>query len=123
VTAGLRRPYLVIPTPLPGLPEAVLFYDTWFDKITRYHPELLGMESAIRLVISTPNSVCTGTSNPAYRVFLNDLVRSPGGSAPLTVYVDPVPRVIVSAYYNRSFANRTASTVIWQPSQNSLPRN
>ena len=107
---------MVIPTPLPGLAAVTLYYDTWFDKITKNHVEILGREDEIRLVVSSPTAVCIASSNPSYRVFINDSVRSPGGQSLLTVYVDPLPGVVVSAYYNRSFPRLGLGRIIWQPS-------
>jgi hypothetical protein len=123
VATQRRQPFLVITTPLPGLPTVTLYRDTWFNKITRYHPEMVGKEEAVRLVVASPTAVCRGSSNPEYRVFLNNSVRSSGGSSPLTVYVDPLRRVIVSAYYNRSFARIMGDQVIWQPSSNPKPQH
>lgn len=94
--------------------EVTLYRDTWFDKITKNHLEMLGKEDAVRLVVSSPTAVCVASSNPSYRVFINDSVRSPGGRSLLTVYVDPVPAVVVSAYYNRSFPRLSSDRIIWQ---------
>jgi hypothetical protein len=112
---------MVIPTPLPGLAEVTLYRDTWFDKITKNHLEMLGKEDAVRLVVSSPTAVCIASSNPSYRVFINDSVRSPGGRSLLTVYVDPVSAVMVSAYYNRSFPRLSSDRIIWQPSTSTRP--
>ena len=113
---------MIIPTPLPGLASVILYHDTWFDKITKNHVEILGKEDDVRLVVSSPTAVCIASSNPGYRVFINDLVRSPGGRSLLTVYVDPVPGVVVSAYYNRSFSRLSPDRIIWQPLTSTPPR-
>jgi hypothetical protein len=117
-----RQPFLVVATPLPGLPTVTLFRDIWFDKIAKNHVEMAGREDAVQVVVASPTAICRGSANPGYLVFLNSSIRSPGGSAPLTVYVDPLHRVIVSAYYNRSFARITPDQVIWQPSPNPEPK-
>jgi hypothetical protein len=78
----------------------------------------LGSKTSVRAVVSSPTAICQGTANPRYLVFLDSAIRSPGGSAPLTVYVDPLNRVVVSAYYNRSFARNTPGQVVWQQSPN-----
>ena len=111
---------MVITTPLAGLAAVTLYYDTWFDKITKNHPEILGKEDAVRLVVSSPTAVCSASANPGYRVFINDAIRSPGRSL-LTVYVDPVDAVVVSAYYNRSFPRLSSDRIVWQPSTSTLP--
>src|SRR5208282_5523923 len=49
-----RNPFMVIPTPLPGLAAVTQYYDTWFDKITKSHLEMVGKEDAVRLVVSSP---------------------------------------------------------------------
>jgi hypothetical protein len=72
---------------------------------------LIGKEDAVRLVVSSPTAVCIASTNPTYRVFINDSVRSPGGSL-LTVYVDPMSAVVVSAYYNRSFPRLSSDRII-----------
>ena len=79
---------------------------------------MAGKEDAVRAVVSSPTVICRGSANPRYLVFLDSSIRSPSGSAPLTVYVDPLHRVVVSAYYNRSFARSIPSQVIWQLSPN-----
>jgi len=76
---------MIIPTPLPGLAAVTLYRDTWFDKITKNHLEMLGKEDASATVVSSPTAVCGASTNPSYRVFVNDLIRSPGGRSPLTV--------------------------------------
>jgi hypothetical protein len=48
---------MVIPTPLPGLAAVTLYRDTWFDKITKNHLEMLGKEDAVRQVVSSPTAV------------------------------------------------------------------
>ena len=45
--------------------EVTLYRDTWFDKITKNHLEMLGKEDAVRLVVSSPTAVCIASSNPA----------------------------------------------------------
>jgi hypothetical protein len=117
-----RQPFLVIATPLPELPTVTLYRDTWFDKITKNHVEMAGREDAVRVVVASPTAICRGSANPRYLVFLNSSIRSPSGSAPLTVYVDPLHRIVVSAYYNRSFARITPDQVIWQPFANPEPK-
>jgi len=112
---------MVIPTPLPGLAAITLCRDTWFDKITKNHVEMLGKEDDVRQVVSSPTAVCVASTNPSYRVFVNDLIRSPGGRSLLTVYVDPLHRVVVSAYYNRSFSRLSSDRIIWQPSTSTRP--
>jgi hypothetical protein len=64
-----RKPFMIIPTPLPGLATVTLYHDTWFDKITKNHVEMLGTEDDVRLVVSSPTAVCIASSNPGYRVF------------------------------------------------------
>jgi hypothetical protein len=39
--ARRRNQFMVILTPLPGLAEVTLYRDTWFDKITKNHLEML----------------------------------------------------------------------------------
>ena len=108
----------MIATPLSWLPTVILYRDTWFDKIVKNHVEMVGKENIVRAVVSSPTVVCRGTANPTYLVFLDSSIRSPGGTAPLTVYVDPSHRIVVSAYYNRSFARITPDQVVWHPSPN-----
>jgi hypothetical protein len=82
---------------------------------------MLGKEDAVRLVVSSPTAVCVASSNPGYRVFINNAIRSPGGPSLLTVYVDPVDGVVVSAYYNRSFPRLGSDRIVWQPSTSTPP--
>lgn len=109
-------------TPLPRVSPVTLYRDTWFDKIIKNHVEIAGKEDAVRAVVSSPTAICRGSANPRYLVFLNSSIRSPSGSAPLTVYVDPLHRVVVSVYYNRSFARIPPDQVVWQPSPNPEPK-
>jgi hypothetical protein len=62
---------------------------------------MLGLELTVGVVIQQPTIVTkTGDVN-GYLLFMNEIVRSPGGNAPLIVCVDPAQQFVVTSYFDR----------------------
>jgi hypothetical protein len=114
VTDG-RKALLVIPTPLPGLPQVTLYQDTWLDHIVKNHPYMAGKEKLVEVAAMNPTVIMVGTSNPSYRVFVNQQATTSSGT-PLIVIIDPAKEVICTALYNRSYRTIQTEQVIWSPS-------
>ena len=105
---------LSVTTPLPGLPEVKLFADTWQGHIIGNHPYMAGKEKLVETTIMNPTVIMVGTSNPDYRIFVNQQQTTPSGT-PLIVIVDPIEEVICTALYNRSYRIILPEQVVWSP--------
>lgn len=108
------NPWMVFPTPVPGLPSVTLYRDQWDNHITAKHVEMVGQENRVGLVISTPTIVINSPDTSGYYIFVNEDVRSPHGTTPMAVCVDPADQFVVTAYYERAFRVSVSGTVIWQ---------
>lgn len=97
-------------TPLPGLSKVTLYADTWTDHVLQRHPEMVGRETEVQSVLSTPTTVSTRSGDSHRVLFSKSGVTSPSGS-PLIVAVDHDAATVCTAFFNRSF---TPETVLWE---------
>jgi hypothetical protein len=72
------------PVPVPGVATVTFSQDTWFKHILARHPEMQGIDGAVRSVLTAPSSVTVdglGQSGVHDVVFTSGCFRSASGRA------------------------------------------
>ena len=118
--SGKRTPAFVVPTPFPDTPQVVCYNDTWSKHIPVGRRTDPGTLQYVTNTLTTPSAVCVGTTNPAYIVFVNHALVSPGSGSPFVVVVDPQGKpmpALASFSYRRQFKDLNEHSVLWLPSR------